>query len=503
MSILQQTEPLIFTYSAKGKRASSLPELDVPRQGLSKMLPGVPLREQPASLPAVSEIEIVRHFTRLSQLNYAVDTGFYPLGSCTMKYNPKLNDAAAQLSGFEKLHPYVLEEAAQGALQLMAELETWLAEIGGMARVTLQPAAGAHGEFTGMLIVKAYMKSRGQLQRRKVLVPDSAHGTNPSSAAVAGFHVVEVPSGPDGLLDVEELERRLDDEVAALMLTNPNTLGLFERDIERIAESTHRAGALLYYDGANANAILGHVRPGDMGFDIVHFNLHKTFSTPHGGGGPGAGPVGVKAELVPFLPVPTVEVNQHGVYRLDYDRPASVGRVRAFYGNFATLVRAYTYIRRLGARGLAEVASIAVLNANYVRHKLAAWYDTVTESGCMHEFVLSAHDLHRNHGVRALDIAKALIDRGFHPPTIYFPLIVNEALMIEPTETASLAELDAFIDAMREISETAQSESGAEELRRAPQRAPFARFDEVSAARKPIIRWQPGPAVQKDERHAP
>ena len=483
-------ERLIFEYSRPGKRASSMPELDVPRQGVDRLLEGVPLRSQPCKLPEVSEVELVRHFTRLSRLNYSVDTGFYPLGSCTMKYNPKINEAVAQLPGFQQLHPYVLEEAAQGALRLMYGLERALSEIAGMAKVTLQPAAGAHGEFTALLIVKAYMASRGQT-RKKVLVPDSAHGTNPASASMAGFDVVQVPSRHDGLLDVDALARLLDEHTAALMMTNPNTLGLFEREILRIAELTHKAGALLYYDGANANAILGVVRPGDMGFDLVHFNLHKTFSTPHGGGGPGSGPVGVKEELVPFLPVPVIEIDRQGKYYFDYDRPASIGRVRAFYGNFATLVRAYTYIRSLGAKGLAEVARSAVLNANYLRAQLEGLFEDASQLRCMHEFVLSARNVKKQYGVRALDIAKSLIDHGFHPPTVYFPLIVEEALMIEPTETESLEELDAFVAAMREIVEAAADETRVNEILEAPRHALFRRFDETGAARKPVLRWQP------------
>ncbi len=483
-------EPLIFELSRPGRRAFSLPPLDVPEQAETDLLPPDRLREEPPLLPEVSELDVVRHFTRLSQLNHAVDTGFYPLGSCTMKYNPRLNEDAARLPGFARLHPYVPAELCQGALRLMWELERYLCEIGGMDRVTFQPAAGAQGELTGMLIIKAYHQSRGE-RRTKVIVPDSAHGTNPATAAMCGYQVVTVHSDARGGVDLGHLAAVLDGEVAALMLTNPNTLGLFDENIAVIARMVHEAGGLLYYDGANANAILGVSRPGDMGFDVVHFNLHKTFSTPHGGGGPGAGAVGVKEPLVPFLPVPLVERSGAGEdarFYLNYDLPRSIGAVHGFYGNFAVLVRAYAYIRRLGGEGLRQVSENAVLNANYLMHKLRQHYDLPYDRPCMHEFVLSAKGLKEATGVRALDVAKALLDRGVHPPTIYFPLIVEEALMVEPTETESKETLDLFAARMAEIAALARRDP--EAVTGAPTRTVVGRLDEALAARKPDLRWR-------------
>ncbi len=428
----------------------------------------------------------MRHYSRLASLNYSISENFYPLGSCTMKYNPVANEAAANLPGFSSLHPYQEEATAQGALELMWRLEQALCAIVGVARVTLQPAAGAHGEWTALRMIQAYHHERGE-ERTEVIVPDSAHGTNPASAALCGFKVVEVRSGPDGRVDVADLEAKLSSRVAALMLTNPNTLGLFEREILEMAEMVHATGAKLYYDGANLNAFMGICRPGDMGFDAVHMNLHKTFTTPHGGGGPGAGPVGVKEELVPFLPRPTVE-RDNGAYRLDHDRPRSIGRVRSFYGNFGMLVRAYTYILAMGGDGLTEASRDAVLSANYLRKKVAAILEVPHEGPCMHEFVASARNLGPQ-GIRALDVAKGLLERGYYAPTVYFPLIVPEAVMIEPTETESRATLDAFTAALAEITALAQSDP--DELRAEPRTLPVGRLDEVAAARNPVLRWSP------------
>ncbi|MEM5769993.1 MAG: aminomethyl-transferring glycine dehydrogenase subunit GcvPB, partial [Bacillota bacterium] len=438
MNGMEQT--LISEMSRKGRTAYSLPLCDVPICCPADVFPEVLMRPEPPALPEVSEVDLVRHFTRLSQNNYGVDTGFYPLGSCTMKYNPKMNEAAARLSGFSNAHPAQPAETAQGALALLYDLNLKLCAITGMAQFTLQPAAGAHGEMTGLMIIKAYHESRGDHKRTKILVPDSAHGTNPASAAIAGFDVVNVRSNAQGMVDLDDLSSLIDDETAGLMLTNPNTLGLFDTNIKTIADKVHEAGGLLYYDGANFNAILGVVRPGDMGFDVVHLNLHKTFSTPHGGGGPGSGPVGVRKDLMPFLPRPTVEKTSAG-YVLEGNRPQSIGRVRSFYGNFGVAVRAYAYILTMGAEGLKQVAENAVLNANYVQSRLKEKYDLPYDTICMHETVLSGKR-QGSFGVSSLDIAKRLIDYGYHPPTMYFPLIVKEALMIEPTETESKETLD-------------------------------------------------------------
>ncbi|MBX6350342.1 MAG: aminomethyl-transferring glycine dehydrogenase subunit GcvPB [Clostridia bacterium] len=485
-------EPSIYARSRPGRRGVRPPAGFAPEVDVADALLGVRLREVPPGLPETSEPEVVRHFTRLSQLNYAVDTGFYPLGSCTMKHNPRIGEELAQLAGFARLHPAVPEEAAQGALELMWRLEEALCEISGMARATLQPAAGAQGELCGMLIVRAYHASRGE-GRRKVIVPDSAHGTNPATAAMAGFEVVEVPSDARGGVDVGALSRALDGDTAALMLTNPNTLGLFDENIAEIARLTHEAGALLYYDGANANAILGVSRPGDMGFDIVHFNLHKTFSTPHGMGGPGAGPVAVRDFLAPFLPVPVVERRREGsreTFRFDWDRPQSIGRLRSHYGNFGVLVRAYAYIRALGAEGLRRVSEDAVLNANYLMRLVARDFDLPYDRLCKHEFVVSAKGLRERTGVRALDVAKRLLDFGYHPPTVYFPLIVEEAMMVEPTETETKETLDDFARALHAIAEEAAREP--DRLREAPTRTPVRRLDEAGAARRPVVRYPAG-----------
>lgn len=478
-------EALIFEKSVTGRKAYSLPACDVPEEDLLNMIPATFLREKNPELPEVSEVDAVRHFTGLSKMNHGVDSGFYPLGSCTMKYNPKINEEVSKYSGFSQVHPYQSAATVQGCLALLYDLDKMLSEITGMARISLQPAAGAHGEMAGLMIIKAYHESRGDGKRRKIVVPDSSHGTNPASAAVVGFDVVEVKSNARGGVDIEALKSAMSDEVAGLMLTNPSTLGLFEENILEISEIVHSAGGLLYYDGANMNAIMGVTRPGDMGFDVVHLNLHKTFSTPHGGGGPGAGPVGVKKELAPFLPRPVIE-RKDDEYFLDDDRPLSIGRIKSFYGNFAIAVRAYAYIRSLGAEGLQQVSETAVLNANYIRAKLQGDYALPYEGICMHEVVFSASK-QASFGVSALDIAKRLIDFGYHPPTIYFPLIVKEALMIEPTETESKETLDAFIDAMKQIAK--EAETSPELIKGAPHHTIVGRLDETKAARNPVLRY--------------
>ncbi|HET6771335.1 MAG TPA: aminomethyl-transferring glycine dehydrogenase subunit GcvPB, partial [Actinomycetota bacterium] len=417
--------------SKPGRRASSLPPIDLIRADIPKEH----RRSQPVSLPEVGERDLVRHYTRLSQRNYGVDTGFYPLGSCSMKYNPKIADAAAALPGFQRLHPHQPDESIQGALELMWRLEQALCEVTGMTRATFQPAAGASGELTGLLLMRAFHSRNGE-PRTRVVIPDSAHGTNPASVRLGGYQVAEVPSDARGLVDLSALEKLVDTDVAGLMITNPNTLGLFEEDIQEIARIIHGVGGLLYYDGANLNAIMGRVRPGDMGFDIVHMNTHKTFATPHGGGGPGAGPVAVKSRVVPFLPAPVVERADDGTFSLDHDRPHSIGRVQGFHGNFAVLVRAYSYVFGHGGDGLREVGERAVLNANYLAELVKGEFPLAYPGRPMHEFVATAKPL-RKHGVRATDVAKRVIDLGFHPSTVYFPLIVEEAMMVEPTETES------------------------------------------------------------------
>ncbi|QZT32696.1 aminomethyl-transferring glycine dehydrogenase subunit GcvPB [Caldalkalibacillus thermarum TA2.A1] len=479
---------LIFEMSQEGRVAYSLPENDVPEVDITEVIPAKFLREKPAELPEVSELQLIRHYTELSRRNHGIDSGFYPLGSCTMKYNPKVHEDVARYPGFARIHPYQPEESVQGALQLMYELQEYLKEITGMDAVTLQPAAGAQGEWTGLMMIRAYHQSRGEgKQRTKVLVPDSAHGTNPASAKMAGFETVTIPSNDKGLVDIEALQQALGSDTAALMLTNPNTLGLFETEIVEIAELVHAAGGLLYYDGANANAILGKARPGDMGFDVVHLNLHKTFTTPHGGGGLGSGPVGVKKELIPFLPVPVLK-KEGDRYTFDYDLPHSIGRVKAYYGNFGINVRAYAYIRTMGDEGLRKVSEYAVLNANYMMRKLAPYFDLPYDQHCKHEFVLSGKR-QKKQGVRTLDMAKRLLDFGFHPPTIYFPLIVEECLMIEPTETESKETLDEFIDALIQI--VKEAEESPEIVQEAPHHTVVRRLDEVTAARKPVVRWYP------------
>ncbi len=475
----------IFERSRPGRGAATTPALDVPDRPLDELVPAALRRTRPARLPEVAEVDIVRHFTNLSALNYGVDNGAYPLGSCTMKYNPRVNERAAALEGFRGLHPYQPESLAQGALELLHTLEGWLCEVAGLARATLQPAAGAHGELTGLLLMRAAHEARGRAPRR-IVIPDTAHGTNPASVIMAGYDPVPVSSDARGGVDMDRLREIVaEGDIAGLMLTNPSTLGLFEEHILEIAELVHGAGGLLYYDGANSNAVLGISRPGDMGFDIVHFNTHKTFSTPHGGGGPGAGPIVVGEELVPFLPVPTVEKREDGTYFLDHDRPRSIGKVRTFYGNVGVLVRAYAYIRALGPDGLRRVSERAVLNANYVLAGLRDLFDVPFERRCMHEFVVSATPL-REHGVRAMDVAKRLLDHGVHPPTTYFPLIVDEALMVEPTETESRESLDRIVEAFRTVAREAAEDP--EMVGGAPHTLPVRRLDEASAARKPVVR---------------
>jgi glycine dehydrogenase subunit 2 len=485
---ISMSMPLIFEKSKPGRKAYSLPELDVPKNESPDLLPDWAIRKQNASLPEISEVDLVRHYTELSRRNFGVDQGFYPLGSCTMKYNPKVNEDVAALSGFNNIHPYQPEELVQGALQLMYEFGRDLCEISGMHEASLQPAAGAHGELTGLMLIRAYHESRGEGKKRtKVIVPDSAHGTNPASAAFCGYRVVEVKSDEQGGVNLDSLREVISDDVAALMLTNPNTLGLFDENVTEIAEIVHNAGGLLYYDGANMNAIVGVVRPGDMGFDVLHYNVHKTFSTPHGGGGPGCGAIAVKKILAPFLPVPVVD-KQGDLYTLNYDRPQSIGMVKGFYGNFNVMVKGFAYIRSLGAEGLRRVAETAVLNANYIMRRLEKYYNLPYDRHCKHEFVIDA-SRQLQYGVHTNDIAKALLDLGFHAPTVYFPLIVREAMMIEPTETESKETLDAFIEAMIEIAQLA--ETSPEKLQTAPHNTVVGRLDDVTAARRPILRWTP------------
>ncbi|WP_062198556.1 aminomethyl-transferring glycine dehydrogenase subunit GcvPB [Massilibacterium senegalense] len=477
---------LIFERSKEQRISYSLPELDVPAQEETTWIPTDYIRTEPAQLPEVSELQLIRHYTALSRRNHGVDSGFYPLGSCTMKYNPKINEVVARMPGFAHLHPLQPENTIQGALQLMYELGQDLGEITGMDEVTLQPAAGAHGEWTGLRLIRAFHEAKGDTGRTKVIVPDTAHGTNPASTSVAGFETITVKSNEQGLVDLEDLKRVVGRDTAALMLTNPNTLGLFEKDIVQMADIVHEAGGKLYYDGANMNAILGKARPGDMGFDVVHLNLHKTFSTPHGGGGPGSGPVGVKKEFIPFLPKPIIS-KKGDRYFLDEDRPQSIGRVKAFYGNFGINVRAYTYIRTLGPEGLKKVSEYAVLSANYMMRRLQGHYDLPFDQHCKHEFVLSGKR-QKKLGVRTLDIAKRLLDFGYHPPTIYFPLNVEEALMIEPTETEAKETLDEFIDVMIQIAE--EAEENPEIVQEAPHSTVVSRLDETLAARKPVLRYE-------------
>jgi glycine dehydrogenase subunit 2 len=476
--------------SKTGRRAWSLPDLDVSEVQVSQEH----RRTEPPPLPEVSETDVVRHFTRLSQINYGVDTGFYPLGSCSMKYNPKVAEQVAALPGFQRLHPHQPESTVQGALELLWRLEQALCAITGMARTTFQPPAGASGELTGLLIMRAFHTKNGNA-RSKVLIPDSAHGTNPASVTLSGYKAVQVPSDSRGLVDLAELEKLVDEDVAGLMLTNPNTLGLFEEEIRGIAAAMHRVGALLYYDGANLNAIIGRVRPGDMGFDIVHMNTHKTFATPHGGGGPGAGPVAVNRRLERFLPKPLVGFDADSDrYFWDHDRPDSIGRISGYHGNFGVLVRAFAYVFGHGRDGLREVGERAVLNANYLASRVRDSYPLAYPGRPMHEFVATARPL-KKHGVRAMDVAKRMIDLGFHPSTVYFPLVVEEAMMVEPTETESKETLDAFAEAMLQAAAEAASEPDL--LHDAPITTPVRRLDEAKAARELRLTWNMGSAAGK------
>jgi len=481
---LIQDEPLIFEMGGKGRKGYSLPRRDTGETVPSNFIPSHLLRDELKGFPELSEVEVVRHFTRLSQWNYGVDSGLYPLGSCTMKYNPKVNEETAKM--FSYVHPYSPQDLIQGVLKLMHDLEGFLAEITGMDHVSLQPAAGAHGEFTGMLMIKACLKKRGE-KRTKVLVPDTAHGTNPSSLSMASFHAVGIQSNEKGIIGPEQVALYMDEDVAAIMVTNPNTLGFFEENLYEIAEIVHSKGGFVYCDGANLNALMGIVKLGDLGVDLVHINLHKTFSTPHGGGGPGAGPIAIKKELAPFLPTPVIE-KRGETYRLNEDRPGTIGKMRAFYGNFGVLVRAYSYILSMGTEGLKKATETAVLNANYLMKGLRGYYDLPFDRPCMHECVFTDRLQDRNH-VSTLDIAKRLIDYGFHPPTIYFPLVVKGALMIEPTESECKEGLDRFIQTMIAIAEEAKENPDL--LRQAPRRVKTRRLDEVLAARKPKLRWTP------------
>lgn len=478
-------DQLIFERSKKGRKGITLPKWDLEEKPLEDLIPKKFIRNEDTNLPEVSEVDVIRHYTNLSTMNYGVDTGFYPLGSCTMKYNPKINEEVASIGSLVNMHPYQDEKTVQGSLELMYNLADMLAEISGMDQVTLQPAAGAHGELTGIMLIKAYHQARGDFKRTKVITPDSSHGTNPATINMAGYEAIEIKSKATGEVDIDALKAALNDEVAGLMLTNPNTLGLFEREIKEIADLVHEAGGLLYYDGANMNAIMSKTRPGDMGFDVMHYNLHKTFSTPHGGGGPGAGPVGVKKKLAKFLPVPVVSKNEEG-YFFDYNRPESIGKVKGFYGNYGILVRAYSYIMSMGKSGIKEVSEMAVLNANYMMSQLREYYKLPIDRVCKHEFVLDG--LENDKGVTTLDIAKRLLDYGYHPPTIYFPLIVHEALMIEPTETESKDTIDEFIKAMIAIAK--ESDSTPDLVKNAPNDIPMKRIDEVKAARNLVLKWE-------------
>ncbi|CAH2213026.1 aminomethyl-transferring glycine dehydrogenase subunit GcvPB [Tepidibacter aestuarii] len=481
---MRNYDNLIFEISKPGRCGYKLPKNDVPHKDLSNIIPSEFLNKEELNLPEVSELDVIRHFTNLSNKNYGVDTGFYPLGSCTMKYNPKINEDVAGMQDLSRIHPYQPESTVQGSLEVIYELGEMLAEIAGMDMVTLQPSAGAHGELLGIMLIKAYHNSRNDFKRTKIIVPDSAHGTNPATAALAGYDIVEIKSNKDGSVCIDALKEVLSDEIAGLMLTNPSTLGLFESNIKEIADLVHDAGGQLYYDGANMNAIMGITRPGDMGFDVMHYNLHKTFSTPHGGGGPGSGPVGVKEHLAKFLPAPVVE-KRDGKYILDYDRPESIGKIKGFYGNYGVMLRAYTYILAMGREGIKEVSETAVLNANYMMKKLKEHYHLPIDKVCKHEFVLGG--IGDNLKVPTLDIAKRLLDYGYHPPTVYFPLIVNEAIMIEPTETESLETMDGFIETMIKIAKEAKEDP--EMLKGAPYNTPIRRVDEARAARNLILKW--------------
>ncbi len=483
---LNYDEPLIFERGTPGRTGVSLGASEVPRAD-AKALFGEAHRDEEAPLPEVSEPEAFRHFVRLSQMNFAIDLGMYPLGSCTMKYNPKINEWAARLPGFARLHPYAPEAQLQGALELMFRLERGLAEVCGMDHVSLQPAAGAQGELTGLMMIRAHHAAAGR-SPKKVLIPDTAHGTNPASCALNGFDAVSFPGSASGIVSAEQLAAYIDDDVAAVMITNPNTVGLFESELPKIAQMVHDKGGLVYGDGANLNALMGRARPGDLGIDVMQFNLHKTFTTPHGGGGPGCGPVGYKAILHPYAPVPIVEKSDDGSFVLQYNRQKTVGRLRSFYGNFGMMVRAYTYLREMGAEGLKSATDLAVLNANYLRARLGELWHVAYDRTCMHEVVISDKHLKAT-GVTTLDVAKRLLDYGFHPPTVYFPLVVKGAMLIEPTETETKQTLDEFVEAMASISNEAHSDAAS--VKQAPHLTRLRRLDETRAARKPVLRWTP------------
>lgn len=479
----EQSTELLFEISHAGRRCHRLPVSDVPVADADKLLPAAALADAPPPLPEVGEMDLVRHFVNLSTRNFSIDTNFYPLGSCTMKYNPKRHERLASLPGFADLHPLTRDEAAQGMLEVLFEMQNILGEIAGLDHVSLQPAAGAQGELTALLVAAAYFRDKGE-KRTRVLIPDSAHGTNPASAAIAGFDAVSIKSNANGMVDVEDLRAKLDNRAAVFMITNPNTLGLFDVQIQQITEMLHKEGALVYLDGANMNAILGITRPGDFGIDMMHYNVHKTFTGPHGAGGPGSGPIAVRAPLAPFLPAPLV-VKEGNQFKLDDQRPKSIGRVRSFFGNVGILFRGYCYIRTLGPEGLREVSENAVLNANYLLARLKNAYEVPYGDRCMHEFVASAKNLRRERKISAMDVAKRLLDFGFHAPTVYFPLVVPEAIMIEPTETESKETLDAFADVMLKI-----RDEDPEMLHNAPHTRGISRPDEVKAAKEPILRWE-------------
>ncbi len=483
---MRKYDKLIFEVSKPGRKAYRLPPLDVEDTPITNFIPNEFINDEEVNFPELSEVDVIRHYTNLSSKNYGLDTGFYPLGSCTMKYNPKVNEDTCRYPGFANLHPLQPESTVQGILQLMYEADEALAEIVGMDKMTLQPAAGAHGELTGLMLIRAYHEHNGDMKRNKIIVPDSAHGTNPATAAMAGYKIIEITSTDEGLVDTEALRAAVGDDTAGLMLTNPNTLGLFEKEIKEIASIVHEAGGQLYYDGANANAILGQCRPADMGFDVVHYNIHKTFSTPHGGGGPGSGAVGVKKHLRPFLPKPIVEKDGDR-YFLEYDIPNSIGRVKDFHGHINIIVRAYTYLLTMGSDGLKKASTMAVLNANYMAQKLKEHFCLPIDTLYKHEFVLSGLK-DKTSEVTTLDIAKRLLDHGYHPPTVYFPLIIDQALMIEPTETESKETLDEFIDAMIRIAKEAKENP--EELKSAPHDTIVRRPDETKAARNPVLKYE-------------
>jgi glycine dehydrogenase subunit 2 len=483
---LELIVPLLFEQGSPGRSAASLPELDVPSVDPASVY-GEQARQEPAALPELSEPEAFRHYVRLSQQNFAIDLGMYPLGSCTMKYNPKVNEWAARLPGFAGLHPMTPPHLVQGALELMWRLEQGLAEVCGMDRVSLHPAAGAQGELTGLMMIRAHHRHEGR-SPKKVLVPDTAHGTNPASCTLNGFSAVPFPVSEDGIIVPEKLAPYVDDDVAAIMITNPSTVGLFEAHLPEVATMIHERGGLVYGDGANLNALMGRARPGDLGIDVMQFNLHKTFTTPHGGGGPGCGPVGYKTLLDPYAPVPVVEKREDGSFDLDYGRDRTVGRLRSFQGNFGMMVRAYAYLRELGPEGLRQATDMAVLNANYLRVRLGETWEVAYDRTCMHEVVISDRHL-KDTGATTMDVAKRLIDYGFHPPTVYFPLVVKGAMLVEPTETESKATLDSFVDAMNEITREAQETPS--RLKAAPHHTRLRRLDETRAARHPVLRWVP------------